>query len=136
MGGWDFTNIIWGNVGHPAQKLRTERSYAALAQRVGVSSSALHRYCTGEAVPTDFRVVERFGRVCGADRQELLNLHHLWLASVTRRDRPHATAAQPVEHVVDRLPTRRTLYLVGTAVATATVAVLSRWTNRLRRRHA
>jgi hypothetical protein len=101
-------------------KLRTQGSYAALAQRVGVS--------------------KRFGRVCGADRQELLNLHHLWLAAVARRDRPRTTAAPPVEHVVehvvDRQPTRRTLYLFCTAVATGTVAVLSRWTSRLRRRHA
>jgi transcriptional regulator with XRE-family HTH domain len=113
-------------------KLRSDRSYAALAQRVGVSSSALHRYCTGEAVPPDFRVVERFGRVCGADRGELLNLHQLWLASVARRDRPRTDGLRPVRLLADR---HRTRYLVGTAVATATIAVLSRWT-RPRRRHA
>lgn len=110
-----------------------------------MSSSALHRYCTGEAVPPDFSVVERFGRVCGADRRELLNLHHLWLASVARRDRPRtarlfgrALSAGLSSRAgrLARQSTRRTLYVTGTAAATAAIAVLSRWTSRPRRRHA
>jgi len=32
-------------------KARTDRSYAALARRLDMNASTLHRYCAGEAVP-------------------------------------------------------------------------------------
>jgi hypothetical protein len=70
-------------------KSRTDRSYGALANRVGASSSSLHRYCSGSAVPPDYAVVERFARVCGATRDDLRALRRLWLA---------ATAAASTEH--------------------------------------
>ena len=63
-------------------KNRTGRSYEALARRLSISASALHRYCSGQQVPPDYGVVERLARECGADRQELAELHHLWLRAV------------------------------------------------------
>ncbi|MFE7165864.1 peptidoglycan-binding protein [Streptomyces sp. NPDC057616] len=60
-------------------KSRADCSYEALARRSGVSGSALHRYCSGAGVPNDFDPVARFGKACGADAQELLELHRLWV---------------------------------------------------------
>ncbi|WP_285438044.1 transcriptional regulator [Streptomyces sp. ISL-98] len=69
-----------------ALKERSGRSYGALARRLGVSASTLHRYGSGEAVPAHFAPVERLARLCGAPPQELLELHRLWiLADATRR---------------------------------------------------
>ncbi|MFD1276144.1 helix-turn-helix domain-containing protein [Streptomyces kaempferi] len=47
-------------------KERTDRSYAALARRLDMNASTLHRYCAGEAVPLDFTGIERFAALCGA----------------------------------------------------------------------
>lgn len=74
-------------------KERTPHSYASLSARAGVSRSALHRYCSGHAVPARFAVVERLGRWCGADRAELLDLHRLWV--LARDARARETAAPP-----------------------------------------
>lgn len=59
-------------------KDRTGRSYEALAQRSGLSRSTVHRYCSGAAVPSQFDALSRLGRVCGASREELLELHRRW----------------------------------------------------------
>lgn len=66
-------------------KARTDRSYAALARRLGMNASTLHRYCAGEAVPLDFAVVERFAALCGASSQERVELHRLWILAVAQR---------------------------------------------------
>src|ERR1044071_2499785 len=76
-------------------KERTHRSYAALARQVGVSSSALHRYCTGAGVAADFRIVARMGRTCGADRRELVDLHQAWLIATARREPGGTRPAEP-----------------------------------------
>ncbi|WP_433176315.1 helix-turn-helix domain-containing protein [Actinoallomurus sp. CA-150999] len=60
-------------------KNRTGRSYDALAARLGISSSTLHRYCSGRQVPPEYAVAERIARECGADRQELARLRHMWV---------------------------------------------------------
>ncbi|MGP4007543.1 helix-turn-helix domain-containing protein [Streptomyces sp. 4N124] len=69
-------------------KDRTDRSYGALARRLHMNTSTLHRYCAGEAVPLDFAPVERFAALCGASAEERLELHRLWLAAVATRQRP------------------------------------------------
>ncbi|MEV7278251.1 helix-turn-helix transcriptional regulator [Streptomyces sp. NPDC093111] len=67
-------------------KERSGLSYGALAKRLHVSTSTLHRYCNGDAVPTEFAPVERLGRLCGAGREELVELHRAWiLADEARR---------------------------------------------------
>lgn len=65
-----------------ALKVRTNRSYEALANRVGVSRSTLHRYCRGETVPPDYEVIARFGRVCGASKEEIEELLRSWVRTV------------------------------------------------------
>jgi|UniRef100_A0AAU3HZA2 hypothetical protein len=76
-------------------KARTDRSYAALARRLGMNASTLHRYCAGEAVPLDFAVVERFAALCGASSQERVELHRLWILAVAQRRRPRPSAPRP-----------------------------------------
>jgi len=70
------------------------RTYAALARRVGVSGSTLHRYCTGQTVPAEFAPVERLARLCGRSGAEREALHRLWLrADAERVERQEAGAA-------------------------------------------
>ena len=47
-------------------KDRSGLSYGALAKRLHMSTSTLHRYCHGTAVPSDYAPVERLARVCRA----------------------------------------------------------------------
>ncbi|MGW6916364.1 helix-turn-helix domain-containing protein [Kitasatospora sp. NPDC054939] len=77
-------------------KERSGRSYGALATRLHVSTSTLHRYCNGAAVPTEYAPVERFARACGATDAELVELHRRWIvADAARRREPGPAAAQP-----------------------------------------
>ncbi|WP_459247593.1 helix-turn-helix domain-containing protein, partial [Streptomyces youssoufiensis] len=70
-------------------KERSGRSYGALARRLHVSTSTLHRYCNGDAVPADYAPVERLARLCGAAPDELVELHRRWLlADAARRTVP------------------------------------------------
>lgn len=69
-------------------KVRTNRSYEALSRRIGVSSSTLHRYCSGEVVPPSYEVIARFGKACGASRQEAEELLRYWALAVNRPQRP------------------------------------------------
>ncbi|MFE2440638.1 helix-turn-helix domain-containing protein [Streptomyces sp. NPDC059426] len=77
-------------------KGRTNRSYAALAARSGVSGSALHRYCSGASVPGDYDVIARFGKVCGASGEELLELHRRWVLADAERKRDVSRAPAAV----------------------------------------
>lgn len=79
-----------------ALKDRAERSYGALARRLNVSASTLHRYCSGEAVPVEYAPVERLARLCGASPQEQVELHRLWiLADAARGRAKEAAKARP-----------------------------------------
>ncbi|MFE3739844.1 helix-turn-helix domain-containing protein [Streptomyces sp. NPDC059134] len=70
-------------------KDRSGLSYGALAKRLHMSTSTLHRYCNGTAVPNDYAPVERLARVCKATGQELVEVHRRWiLADAARRTRP------------------------------------------------
>ncbi|MFJ1867288.1 helix-turn-helix domain-containing protein [Streptomyces sp. NPDC088097] len=72
-------------------KERAGLSYGALARRLHTSTSTLHRYCKGEAVPAEFAVVDRFARACGAEREEAVELHRAWLLADARRRAGTAT---------------------------------------------
>ncbi|MFD5387489.1 helix-turn-helix domain-containing protein [Streptomyces sp. NPDC127074] len=90
-------------------KGRTNRSYAALAARSGVSGSALHRYCSGTSVPGDYDVIARFGKVCGAGGEELLELHRRWVLADAERKRdvsraPAAVSAARTGAVASAVP--------------------------------
>lgn len=60
-------------------KERSGLSYGALAQKLHMSTSTVHRYCNGDAVPHDYAPVERFARVCRASADELMALHRKWI---------------------------------------------------------
>jgi hypothetical protein len=75
-------------------KDRSGRGYDRLGKEAGVSGSSLHRYCSGLGVPTDYRVVHAFAKVCGASAEELRELHRLWALADTERDVPPATAKE------------------------------------------
>ncbi|MFC5719635.1 helix-turn-helix domain-containing protein [Streptomyces gamaensis] len=62
-----------------ALKARSGHSYGVLAKRLHLSTSTLHRYCNGAAVPTEYAPLERFARVCGATPKELVELHRRWI---------------------------------------------------------
>jgi hypothetical protein len=100
----EFTDLL--------QKLknRADCSYEALARRSGVSGSALHRYCSGAGVPGDFDPVARFGKACGADPHELLELHRLWVLvdACRRRGVPAMATATPPSPATDTVGTGAT----------------------------
>ncbi|MBN6547539.1 helix-turn-helix domain-containing protein, partial [Actinacidiphila bryophytorum] len=76
-------------------KERSGHSYGMLAARLHVSTSTLHRYCNGAAVPGDYAPVERFARLCGASPEELLALHRRWLLADAAKRVP-AAGGSPV----------------------------------------
>ena len=79
-------------------KERSGRSYGALGKRLHVSTSTVHRYCNGTAVPADYAPLERLARHCGATAEELVELHRRWiLADASRRREP-----EPPEGAVSR----------------------------------
>ncbi|MYX14563.1 helix-turn-helix domain-containing protein [Streptomyces sp. SID8374] len=73
-------------------KGRSGRSYGVLAGRLHVSTSTLHRYCNGDAVPNEYAPVERFARLCGAAGDELVEVHRRWIVADAARRRPPAGA--------------------------------------------
>ncbi|KQX70730.1 helix-turn-helix transcriptional regulator [Streptomyces sp. Root1310] len=73
-------------------KERSGLSYGMLAKRLHMSTSTLHRYCNGDAVPTDYAPVERLARLCKASPQELVELHRRWVLADAARGRKGSTA--------------------------------------------
>ncbi|MEU2441347.1 helix-turn-helix transcriptional regulator [Streptomyces rubradiris] len=74
-------------------KNRSGHSYGTLAKRLHMSTSTLHRYCNGDAVPTDYAPVERLARICKATPGELVELHRRWVLADAGRGRK---VAEPV----------------------------------------
>jgi hypothetical protein len=66
-------------------KERSGLSYGVLGKRLHTSTSTLHRYVNGDAVPTDYAPVERFARACKATPEELVELHRRWVLADARR---------------------------------------------------
>ncbi|MGW2818530.1 helix-turn-helix domain-containing protein [Streptomyces sp. NPDC001415] len=78
-------------------KDRSGRSYGVLAGKLHMSTSTLHRYCNGDAVPNEYAPVERLARLCGATPEESVELHRRWiLADEARRRSRGASPAAPV----------------------------------------
>lgn len=67
-------------------KRRKGRSFEALAKRLAVSKSALHRYTSGEVVPAKFSIVELWARECGATPAEIAELHRLWRTATAEQE--------------------------------------------------
>ncbi|MFF9122630.1 helix-turn-helix domain-containing protein [Streptomyces sp. NPDC014889] len=74
-------------------KDRSGLSYGVLAKRLHMSTSTLHRYCNGTAVPNEYAPVERLARVCRATPQELVELHRRWIVADAARGRKADQAA-------------------------------------------
>ncbi|MFF7543889.1 helix-turn-helix domain-containing protein [Streptomyces canus] len=68
-------------------KDRSGLSYGTLAKRLHMSTSTLHRYCNGTAVPVEYAPVERLARVCRATPRELVELHRRWILADAARGR-------------------------------------------------
>ncbi|MFJ4471891.1 helix-turn-helix domain-containing protein [Streptomyces sp. NPDC089424] len=121
-------------------KDRSGLSYGVLAKRLHVSTSTLHRYCNGEAVPADYAPVERLARVCKASPEELVELHRRWVLADARRGRQGSGVAGAVAPEapdedgaevrdrgaggVTRRPRRRAVLLGAAAVAAVLGAVV------------
>ncbi|MEW2516262.1 helix-turn-helix transcriptional regulator [Streptomyces sp. NPDC046870] len=81
-------------------KNRSGHSYGTLAKRLHMSTSTLHRYCNGDAVPADYAPVERLARLCRATPGELVELHRRWVLADALRGRKEpspAAVTEPVE---------------------------------------
>lgn len=78
-------------------KTRSGLSYGALAKRLHMSTSTLHRYCNGDAVPADYAPVERLARLCGAQSEELVELHRRWILADAARGRRTAAGDDRAE---------------------------------------
>jgi hypothetical protein len=126
-------------------KDRTPHSFETLATHIGISRSALHRYCTAKGVPSDFAVVERFGKRCRASREELIELHRLWtLAGAARAPaarRARVTSAAPAADPAEEAGTRRARRarpwvtgLAGAAVTATAVGIVLSAVRAVRRR--
>nr|WP_203615046.1 helix-turn-helix transcriptional regulator [Streptomyces sp. SID13726] len=76
-------------------KDRSGLSYGVLAKRLHMSTSTLHRYCNGTAVPVEYAPVERLARVCRATPQELVELHRRWILADAARGRRTEQAPAP-----------------------------------------
>ncbi|GAA2438462.1 helix-turn-helix domain-containing protein [Streptomyces macrosporus] len=76
-------------------KERSGHSYGTLARRLHTSTSTLHRYCNGAAVPARYAPVERLARLCGASPEELLELHRRWLRADAMRGRMESERQTP-----------------------------------------
>ncbi|MFC7304571.1 helix-turn-helix domain-containing protein [Streptomyces monticola] len=74
-------------------KDRSGLSYGALAKRLHMSTSTLHRYCNGTAVPNDYAPAERLARLCRATPDELVELHRRWILADASRGRRAEQAA-------------------------------------------
>ncbi|MBT3149779.1 helix-turn-helix domain-containing protein [Streptomyces sp. CHD11] len=74
-------------------KERSGLSYGTLAKRLHMSTSTLHRYCNGDAVPADYAPVERLARLCKAAPGELVELHRRWVLADAARGRKPGPAA-------------------------------------------
>ncbi|TRO56883.1 XRE family transcriptional regulator [Streptomyces sp. IB201691-2A2] len=79
MAGDEFSELL-GQL-----KERSGLSYGVLGKRLHTSTSTLHRYVNGDAVPTDYAPVERFARACKATPEELVELHRRWVLADARR---------------------------------------------------
>lgn len=103
-----------------AVKLRSNRSYEALARRVGTSSSSLHRYCRGVTIPPTYDVVARFVTACGATEEEAADLLRSWALATGPADlvpaEPDRPARPPDPATTFRRPREFVLLGFGLAV--------------------
>ncbi|GHH30474.1 helix-turn-helix domain-containing protein [Lentzea cavernae] len=100
-----------------ALKQRSGLSYAELGRKSHISSSTLHRYCSGATVPPDYQTVVGIAAACSAGDEELVELLAQWRA---------ATGQVVVPEIVQQAPEsrRRPRSRAFSAVAAGLVLVL------------
>lgn len=115
-------------------KDRSGQSFGTLAQKLHVGTSTLHRYCSGDAVPAEFGILDKFGRLCGATPDELVALHRAWLLADAQRARgaeaapvepaPETPAVTPLpaEHLSKPTNTRRAVVITAVLLVLCAVA--------------
>ncbi|MGY6022026.1 helix-turn-helix domain-containing protein [Streptomyces spinosirectus] len=116
-------------------KDRSGLSYGTLSKRLHMSTSTLHRYCNGDAVPADYAPVERLARLCKASPEELVELHRRWVLADANRGRRSGIAETPPAGLVVpsdeptprkfRRPGRRVLIAAISAVAVVGAVALT-----------
>ncbi|MER6159990.1 helix-turn-helix transcriptional regulator [Streptomyces sp. NPDC001868] len=94
--GADFAELLRG------LKERSGLSYGVLAKRLHMSTSTLHRYCNGDAVPADYAPVERLARLCKASPEELVELHRTWVLADAVRRRKGGDSGRADERTAER----------------------------------
>ncbi|WP_411977604.1 helix-turn-helix domain-containing protein [Streptomyces phaeochromogenes] len=77
-------------------KERSGLSYQELGRRVFMSSSTLHRYCSGKGAPGDYDIVVRIAKECGAAPGELSNLLRCWNAAEGEELDPGSASAAEI----------------------------------------
>ncbi|MFB7635823.1 helix-turn-helix domain-containing protein [Streptomyces sp. NPDC056149] len=99
MGAGDLTALL------RELKERSGLSYGVLAKRLHMSTSTLHRYVNGTAVPMEFAPVERLARLCRATPEELVEVHRRWIVADAARGRRTAEPTpQKAEPLTEREP--------------------------------
>ncbi|WP_329401138.1 helix-turn-helix transcriptional regulator [Streptomyces melanogenes] len=98
-------------------KDRSGRSYGVLAGKLHVSTSTLHRYCNGDAVPNEYAPIDRLARLCGATREESVELHRRWILADEARRRSRGAAAEAARPVASAGPDSPDSKEAGTAPA-------------------
>ncbi|MFE5325292.1 helix-turn-helix domain-containing protein [Embleya sp. NPDC056575] len=87
-----------------ALKGRSGLSYHELGRRVFTSSSSLHRYCSGRAVPPDYDVVVRLAKECGAAPDDVAALLREWSIATGPDPDPEDDADPDDDHDTQPVP--------------------------------
>ncbi|MEU8709876.1 helix-turn-helix domain-containing protein [Streptomyces sp. NPDC048565] len=106
-------------------KERSGLSYGALAQKLHMSTSTVHRYCNGEAVPHDYAPVERFARVCKASSDELMALHRKWILADEAKRRGARKGEAAADGAVTSGPSASSSSSSASAAASPAVGVVA-----------
>ncbi|ANZ41752.1 hypothetical protein BBK82_43235 [Lentzea guizhouensis] len=105
-------------------KQRSGLSYSELGRKSHVSSSTLHRYCSGKTVPPDYQTVVGIATACSADDAELVELLAQWRAATGRPVVPPTAHRAPEPRPVSLLlplPRTRALSTVCAVLVLALV---------------
>jgi hypothetical protein len=107
-------------------KERSGLSYGVLGKRLHTSTSTLHRYVNGDAVPTDYAPVERFARLCKATPEELVELHRRWVLADARRGQKAGAAPAEEEPQASRASAEAGTGAAGAEAAAEDVSEIER----------
>jgi transcriptional regulator with XRE-family HTH domain len=102
-------------------RTRSGLSYGTLAKRLHVSTSTLHRYCNGTALPHEYMSAERFARVCRATPEELVEEDQRdLLTAIGIEEAPELVAAEAAAETKPKV-SRADRFQLGLAALTAFV---------------